>query len=119
MRIVVHGLKNCDTCRKAVRWLGEQGADAQLRDVRSEPLKPSEAKGGLARFGADRLINRRGTTWRGLSDAEKNSADGDKAPDLLLANPALMKRPIFEAESGWVLGFGETERAKLMDLLKK
>lgn len=102
----VIGLKNCDTCRAAVKALP---GDATLRDVRQEPLDEAEITELYAQFGAD-LVNRRSTTWRGLSDDER-------ARDpiaLLQENPALMKRPVIVAEGRRFLGWGADVRAELL-----
>ncbi|MEO1000977.1 MAG: ArsC/Spx/MgsR family protein [Pseudomonadota bacterium] len=96
MSAVVHGLKTCDACRKAVKALGE---GARLRDVRSEPLSEAEIARFLAAFG-EALVNRRSTTWRGLSEAERAR---DPAA-LLAAHPSLMKRPVVERDDTLTLG---------------
>ncbi|MEL7028594.1 MAG: ArsC/Spx/MgsR family protein, partial [Pseudomonadota bacterium] len=105
--------------RKAKKWLEGEGVEVRLRDVRQEPLSEAEAKAWLADFGAERLVNRRGTTWRGLSDEDKAAAEGEGAAKLLSAHPATMKRPLFEAGDRRILGFGAAEKANLLDLLQK
>ena len=94
------GLKNCDTCRKALKSLREAGIELQVIDVRADGLSPQDAEAIVAAFG-DRAINRASTTWRGLEDAEK-----DRAPvDLLLDHPTILKRPAIEADGVWTLGW--------------
>jgi arsenate reductase len=107
--MIVLGLPTCDTCRKAVRALREAGHDPVLRDIRKDPLTDSERADLLARFG-DALVNRASTTWRGLDDTARGLA-----PDTLLAaHPALMKRPVIQAEGGVVLlGWTPATRATL------
>ena len=100
----IHGLKNCDTCRKAAKALG-----AELRDVRAEPLSAAELARFLGAFG-EALVNRRSTTWRGLSEAER-----DGAPAALLeAHPSLMKRPVIEDGDALHLGWGKDVQAALL-----
>lgn len=83
------GLKTCDTCRKALKELQTAGHEVRLRDVRAEPLTAPEITALEARFG-EAFLNRKSTTWRGLSEAER----ARPAADLLAEHPALMKRPV-------------------------
>ena len=107
--IRIHGLKNCDTCRKALSELKAAGHDASLRDVRAEPLSDAEITRFLTAFG-DALVNRRSTTWRGLGDAERAS----DPKGLLMEYPSLMKRPVITAGDALYLGWtGETRAALL------
>lgn len=96
----VYGLKNCDSCRKAMKELQAAGHAPVLHDVRDTALPEAILDAALARFGAD-LLNTRSTTWRGLSEAERGGAPRA----LLQAHPALMKRPLVvsgdEMSLGW------------------
>ena len=103
--MVIFGLKNCDTCKKALRAL----PGAKLHDVRENPLEHTELERFFAAFG-DALINRKSTTWRGLSEAERA-----RDPIVLLgAHPTLMKRPVIEGKQGLFLGWGEETRKVLL-----
>ncbi|TDL81829.1 hypothetical protein E2L08_04020 [Palleronia sediminis] len=106
--LTVIGLAACDTCRKARSALAADGHDVTLRDQRAEPLTSDEIDDLLARFG-DALVNRRSTTWRGLSEDERARPPAD----LLVAHPALMKRPVIRTESGAHLGWTAEIRAAL------
>ena len=106
--IVVHGLKACDTCRRAMRALAEAGTAARLRDLRAEPVTVEEVRRWHARFG-EGLLNRRSTTWRGLDAAARA---GDPV-DLMVAHPALIRRPVIEAADGLHLGWTPETRAAL------
>ena len=103
--MVLYGLKNCDTCRKALKVL----EDVTFRDVRSDGI-PSEVKArALDEFG-ENLLNRRSTTWRGLSEEERA-----QAPETLLeAHPTLMKRPLIEAQGALYLGWDKDVQAALL-----
>lgn len=102
----VYGLKTCDTCRAAVKALAGQGA--VLVDIRDTPLEDATRARFLAEFG-DALVNRRSTTWKGLSEAERTGA-----PEVLLAaHPALMKRPVIAAGDALYLGWDAGVRAAL------
>ena len=103
--MIIYGLSNCDSCKKALRAL----PDFKLHDVRAQPLSRAELKEFYARFGAD-LVNRRSTTWRNLSDAERQS----DPLDLLAAHPSVMKRPLLRHGGGLLLGWGEETQKVLL-----
>lgn len=88
MDIVIYGLKNCDTCRKAIKALPEAG----FRDVRADGVPDALLQAAWAQFG-NALLNTRSTTWRGLDEAERAEAP----LDLIKRYPALMKRPLTQA----------------------
>ena len=109
--INVYGLKNCDTCRKATAWLDELGIEHAFHDVRKEPLDEKTLSAWLRELGGTALVNRRGTTWRGLTPEQQAKAVA--APDactLLLKHPALMRRPVFDLCTARLVGFGENQR---------
>lgn len=105
----LYGLKNCDTCRKARAALAAAGHDVELVDVRETPLSPQTLARILDSFG-DAVVNRRSTTWRGLSEAARAAAPAE----LLAAHPALMKRPLIEADGALYLGWDAATRAALL-----
>jgi len=112
--ITVWGLKNCDTCKKARAWLDGRSVSYAFKDVRADAVAAGDVKAWLDAVGADVLLNRRGTTWRGLDDAAKAKADDPAGlVELLVANPALIKRPVFVGGDGTVVvGFGKAEQAR-------
>jgi len=106
----VYGLKNCDTCRAAVKALREAGHDdAELTDIRATPLTRDQLDRFIAQFG-EKLINRRSTTWRGL-DAQAREC-GPEA--LLSAHPALMKRPVIDTGDALYLGWDDSVKSSLL-----
>ena len=113
MTVKVYGLNNCDTCRKAKKWLDAEGIAFEFHDLRKSPIDGSTLEGWLAAIGTDGLINRRGTTWRGLSDGQKG-ASGDALVSMLLDQIAILKRPIFVAESGVSVGFDDAQRKNMV-----
>ncbi len=99
----LYGLKNCDTCRRALKALKADGHDVELIDVRNAPIEPAEIERFFVIFGPD-LLNRRSTTWRQLSEAQREA----KPVQLLLDHPTLMKRPVIIEEGGLPsLGWGK------------
>ncbi|KIC35312.1 ArsC/Spx/MgsR family protein [Leisingera sp. ANG-M7] len=100
----IYGLKNCDTCRKALKAL----PDSVLSDIRADGMPEGLLEAAHTQFG-DKLINTRSTTWRGLSEEERAS----EPLDLLRAHPALMKRPLIERDGELFLGWDQNTKAAL------
>jgi arsenate reductase len=96
--LTLYGIPNCDTVRKARAFLDERGAAHAFHDFRRQGLGPERLDAWLASPVAGRLLNRQGTTWRGLPEADKARATAEpaKARALLLAQPSLVKRPVVE-----------------------
>jgi len=105
----IYGLKTCDTCRKAIRELRQSGQDPLVKDVRDDGVSAAQITQFMAAFGDD-LVNKRSTTWRNLSEAERSQ---DPAA-LLAAHPTLMKRPVIVDQGALYLGWGADVRAKLL-----
>ena len=96
MSIRFWGLKNCDSCRAALKAIGNAGIEVDVSDVRNDAMPADLLSRILVAHGADQVINRRSTTWRGLEEAARNS----DPVALLQAHPALMKRPLILLENG-------------------
>jgi len=109
----MYGLKNCDTCRKAMRWLESEGIAFDFVDVRKDGIAESDVSRWAKSAGVDQLLNRRGTTWRGLSDADKSKGEGAGAVALMAEHPALIKRPVFDRAGDIRVGFKDAEQAWL------
>ena len=104
--IQIYGLKNCDTCRKALKAIAATGKDVELIDVRNSPLDAAEITDLFGQF-ADALVNTRSTTWRGLSPDERT-----KDPiELLMSHPSLMKRPVIKDGDKTTLGWTKDVQA--------
>jgi arsenate reductase (glutaredoxin) len=111
--ITVSGLRSCDTCRKALSWLKEHGIEHRFQDLRADGLDRATVARWAGVVGWETLLNRRGTTWRGLAATDKDELDEAGALALMVAHPALIKRPVFEGK-GWVaIGFDEAVRGRL------
>ncbi len=100
----VFGIKQCDTCRKALNFLQAENITHQFIDLRETPVAPAELDRWLAELGPETLVNRRSTTWRGLNQAQQEAAmAGDSG--LLAANPTLIKRPLVDWGDRLTVGF--------------
>ncbi len=113
--ITLYGIRNCDTCRKARKWLDNAGIAHRFHDFRADGLTPETVAGWIAELGGDVLLNRRGTTWRKLTESERGRgrATGDGAAALIAANPTLIKRPVFDLGDRRMVGFSDRTRAAL------
>ena len=114
--ITMWGLKNCDTCRKARKWLEANEIEYRFRDVRDDELDKKTLARWTKVLGWEVLLNRRGTTWRKLSEADKSAVGEPWARGLMLEHPALVKRPVFEASGTILVGFTEEVRETLARL---
>lgn len=110
--LAVYGIKQCDTCRKALKWLTEQGIDHRFHDFRTDGLQANVLAGWLDSSFADKLLNRRSTTWRQLTDEQRQS-EGEALLELLLEHPTLIKRPVFVSDDIVAVGFNPKELTEL------
>ncbi len=110
MSLKLYGLKNCDTCKKALKALEAAGKNVSFVDIRAEADLPALVPGWLEAAGSDLLINRRSTTWRTLSEDER-AAD---PVALLTANATLIKRPVIEADGSLYVGWSKDAQAALL-----
>lgn len=109
-----YGLKTCDTCKKAQQALMAAGKTFEIIDVRADGVPADLLAAWIEAVGADALVNRRSTTWRGLSEAEKAEADGRGAAGLLAAHPTLMKRPVIVTDGAVHVGWSKDVQAALV-----
>jgi Spx/MgsR family transcriptional regulator len=108
--IHLYGIPNCDTVKKARVWLDAQGIPATFHDYKKEGADPAKLAAWIAAAGLDAVVNRKGTTFRALSDADKAlAADSHTAAALLVQHPSIIKRPIAEHPGGVLVGFKEEE----------
>lgn len=102
----VYGLKNCDTCRKARKWLDTEGIEHTFLDVRADGITQADVQMWANAADWEVLLNKRGTTWRGLPDDVKNSISEATAIPLMAEHPATIKRPVFvKADGSVAVGF--------------
>lgn len=104
--ITVYGIPNCDKVRKTRKWLREQAVTHEFHDFRREGVDAALLREWINQLGCEALLNRRGTTWRQLNDAERQQADSDEgAIQLMQSNPSLIRRPVVERRGRIVCGF--------------
>jgi len=108
--LTLYGLKNCDTCKKAIKALEGAGKAVTFVDIRAEADLKAKVPGWLKAAGEAALVNTRSTTWRGLGDAERA---GDKQ-SLLIAHPTLIKRPVIEAAGETYVSWSKQVQAALL-----
>lgn len=110
MTIHLYGIPNCDTVKKSRNWLDAQGLEYTFHDYKKEGADPEKLEAWIAAKGIETVLNKRGTTYRKLTDAEKaDAADSHKAVALLVQHPSMIKRPVVEHGSTILVGFKEDE----------
>jgi Spx/MgsR family transcriptional regulator len=113
MSTILYGIGNCDTVRKARRWLDMHNVDYRFHDVRKDGLDRKTLRGWIAELGWESLLNRRGTTWRTLPEAMRDGINAQAAEKIMLEHPASIKRPVLAHAGGLFLGFREIEYSAL------
>ncbi|OQW48293.1 MAG: arsenate reductase [Proteobacteria bacterium SG_bin6] len=103
--ITIYGIKNCDTMKKARAWLDAAGKPYRFHDYRADGIDPTLLAAWAAHVGWEKLLNKAGTTFRALPDADKNGIDAAKSLKLMAANPTLIKRPVLMAGEAVLVGF--------------
>lgn len=103
--IQMYGIKNCDTVRKAIRWLAEKEIDCTFHDLKSEELTPNQVEQWLEHIDKDTLINKRGLTWRKIPTEDKRLNDSASVIALIIENPTVVKRPVIFNGVHWSVGF--------------
>lgn len=112
--MIFYGLKSCDACRRALRTLAAAGAAPEIRDVRADGPDAATLRRWIDLVGAEALVNRRSTTWRGLDeDARAACETPEGAVATLVAHPTLMKRPVIEAGGAVHVGWSAKVAAVL------
>jgi len=101
----LYGIKNCDTIKKARRWLEKNGIEYRFHDVRTDGICRADLQGWMKTLDWENLLNRRGTTWRKLPESARNSINKASAISIMLDNPAIIKRPVLAHNNKLYLGF--------------
>ena len=109
MTIQLFGIPNCDTVKKARTWLEAQGIDYHFHDYKKHGADPQRLAAWSDMAGWEALLNKRGTTFRKLADADRADIDREKAIALMAPHPSLIKRPVVEHPGGVLVGFAPDE----------
>jgi Spx/MgsR family transcriptional regulator len=114
MAVILHGIKNCDSVKKARQWLQAQKIDYEFRDFRERPPSMDEIESWMQHCDWQKLLNKRSTSWKNLSSAERERAiDASAVAPLLHANPTLIKRPLLTMDDSVTAGFSNTHYQSL------
>ena len=111
--IKIYGIPNCDTMKKARRWLDSNGVEYEFHDYKKHGVPEKKLKSWVRQKGWENLLNKRGTTWRKLDESSRNSIDETSAIKIMLEYPAIIKRPVLESGSSLLIGFNETDYSQL------
>jgi len=113
MMVEMYGIPNCDTIRKARRWLDDHDIAFVFHDYKKEGVDVVRLSDWVDQLGWEVLLNKRGTTWRKLPEADKQDIDRDRAIALMCENPSIIKRPVLMVGDVIEVGFSEQRYAGL------
>ena len=105
MTITIYGIKACDTMKKARTWLDEHGVAYDFHDYKALGIERARLERWVGEVGWETVLNRSGTTFRKLPDADKNGLDAEKAIGLMIAQPSMIKRPVLDLGDRLLVGF--------------
>jgi arsenate reductase len=105
VNVTIHGIKACDTMKKARAWLDGHGVAYAFHDYKAAGIDAETLKGWAGQVGWEVLLNRSGTTFRGLPEADKQGLDEAKAIRLMVAQPSMIKRPVLAIDGRLLVGF--------------
>lgn len=105
MAITMYGIKNCDTIKKARDWLADHKRDYAFHDYKASGIDRATLTGWAGKVGWEVLLNRAGTTFKKLADADKADIDQAKAIALMEAQPSMIKRPVLDVDGELLVGF--------------
>lgn len=104
--MILYGIPNCDSVKRARAWLAEQGLETHFHDFRKAGVPPDRLDAWIAALGWERLLNRQGTTWRKLDETMRAAVtDAASARALMLAQPSVIKRPVVDWGPALTVGF--------------
>lgn len=109
MTTTLYGIRNCDTMKKAWTWLDQKGVAYAFHDYKKQGIDRATLEGWIGKVGWEPLLNRAGTTFKKLPEADKQGIDRDKAAALMLAQPSMIKRPVLDVDGKLTVGFKPAE----------
>ena len=111
--IIIYGIPNCDTMKKARRWLEANGVEYDFHDYKKAGIDKSTLQQWEKQVGWETLLNRRGMMWRKLSDEQKQTINRDNAVAIMLETPSIIKRPVLVKDKQILVGFDEKQYQSL------
>lgn len=115
--IIVYGIPNCDTTKKALALLKKNKIDFTFHDYKQQGITPKKLKAWCEKMGWETILNKRSTTWRELDEAEQQKiTDQPAAIKMMMKNNSIIKRPVIEINGNLLIGFNETEITKQLKL---
>lgn len=103
--MIIYGISNCDTVKKAKNWLDKHNIDYQFHDFRQQGLDKKIIDGWLKTVAWDKILNKRSTSWRNLDPSIQQTINESNVVDLLIENPTLIKRPVMDVNDTITIGF--------------
>lgn len=113
--LTIFGIKSCDTCRNARKYLAERNIEFLFHDLRDDGLSIQMLERWVARLSWERLLNKKSLTWRKIPEVDRNDMSHDKALAAMLQNPTLIKRPVLENDDYIAVGFSEKRFSDFLD----
>jgi arsenate reductase len=113
--LTVYGIKSCDTCRRAKKFLQDRDIEFRFHDLREDGLDIQMLERWSARIEWQRLLNRKSLTWRKIPEADRENMTRNRAFATMLEQPTLVKRPVLEHPSFFAVGFSETRFAEYLE----
>lgn len=116
MTTVVYGIKNCDTIKKALKWLDNNNVEYTFHDYRKDGLSAQLLEQLMTQADPQLMLNKRSTSFRALTEEQKASLDNDSLAPLFLATPTLIKRPLLISNNATLLGFKADQYQQFFEL---
>ena len=115
----LYGIKNCDTIKKARKWLADNGIEYTFHDVRTDGIDGATIEKWIEQTDWETVLNRRGTTWRKLDSNVQEATNRDTVTALLLEQPAMIKRPVLDVDGAITIGFKVDQYQTILTNLKQ
>lgn len=112
--ITLYGIKNCDSVKKAQKWLEKNQIDYSFHDFRSDGLEVNQVSTWINTLGWETLVNKRSTTWKALDASVKSEMTKETAISAVMASPTLIKRPLLDVTHQLMVGFKEADYQALL-----
>ena len=113
--IRIFGIRSCDSCRKAIKWLEQHEVDHEFVDLRADGFSGNDVDRWQASAGWENLLNKRSLTWRKIPRVDREGLDAARAATLIQEHPTVMRRPLLEVDDRVLLGFDATEYRRFVD----